>query len=175
MPEALQDPLPTRSAEVPERRPSGGFETSTLSDKKVIDYRNDPRYKKKKMRSVLKDDDGGFMSPKSRADILSAAAGGSYSQEDFEIEYVRSGELPSPSSGFTDQLEKSRILEPCPSGGHSSDGEGQVSPLSKYGATLGQPSFLLPSSELTDEESPNDEVSLKDMFKTIDPTTSPFC
>jgi len=176
MPEALQEQVLTRS-EVPERRPSGGFEPSS-SDKKVIDYRNDPRYKKKKTRSISKDDDG-FLPPKSRSDNSSTVG---YVQEDFEIEYMRSGshgELPSLSAGFADRVGKSRVLEPevvrC-SGGRSSDSDGQVSPPARYGTASQQlPSFLLPNSELAEEESPNEEVSLKDMFKTIDPTTSPFC
>lgn len=175
MPEALQEQVPTRS-EVPERRPSGGFETS-LSDKKVIDYRNDPRYKKRKTRSISKDDDG-FLSPKSRADGSSTAG---YAQEDFEIEYMRSAshaELPCSSLEFSGRIGKPGVSDIGCSSGRSSDSEGQMSPPARYAAAGQQlPSFLLPNSELGEgeEESPNEEVSLKDMFKTIDPTTSPFC
>ena len=171
MPEALQEPVPPRT-EVPARRPSGGFETSS-SDKKIIDYRNDPRYKKKKTRSISKDDEG-FVSPKSR--VVSS------STEDFEIEFMRSGtheDLTSTSPGFSDRVGKPRVSDvgmiQC-SSGRSSDSEGQTSPPVRYGAASQQlPSFLLPNSELIDEDSPQEEVSLKDMFKTIDPTTSPFC
>ena len=103
-------------------------------------------------------------------------------QEDFEIEFMRSsshGDFPSPSSGFSDPVGKLRVSEPgmiqC-SSGRSSDSEGQVSPPGRYAAVSQQlPSFLLPNSELAEESSPSEEVSLKDMFKTIDPTTSPFC
>ena len=175
MPEALQEPVVAKS-EVPARRPSGGFETSS-SDKKVVDYRNDPRYKKKKTRSISKDDDGGFLSPKSHAESSSTAG---YMQEDFEIEFARSGpdpDFPNPSLGFSDHIGKPRVSEMIQSSsGRSSDSEGQMSPPARYaGADQQLPLFLLPSSDLAEEESPNEEVSLKDMFKTIDPTTSPFC
>lgn len=176
LPEALQEQVSPR-IKVAARRPSGSSET-ILSDMKVIDYRNDPRYKKKKTRTTSKDDDG-FLSPKSRAITLSTA---NCVQEDFEIEFMRSsshGDFPSPSSGFSDPVGKLRVSEPgmiqC-SSGRSSDSEGQVSPPGRYAAVSQQlPSFLLPNSELAEESSPSEEVSLKDMFKTIDPTTSPFC
>jgi len=172
MPEALQEPVPPRT-EVPARQLSGGFETSSSSDKKVIDYRNDPRYKKKKTRSVSKDDEG-FVSPKSR--VVSS------STEDYEIEFMRSGtheDFPSTSPGFSDRVGKPRVSDAATiqcSSGRSSDSEGQMSPPARYGAASQQlPSFLLPNSELVEDDSPQEEVSLKDMFKTIDPTTSPFC
>jgi len=181
MPEALQEKATTRTVDISARRPSGGFETaSSSSDKKVIDYRNDPRYKKKKTRSVSKDDDG-FLSPKSGVDSSPTVP---YAQEDFDVQFTRSAgsrvDLPSPSAGFSDRVGKSRVSElgavQQSSSGRSSDSEGQVSPPAMYGAAASQelPSFLLPSSELG-EDSPHEEVSLKDMFKTIDPTTSPFC
>jgi len=170
MPEALQEPVPART-EVPTRRPSGSGETPP-SDKKVIDYRNDPRYKKK-TRTASKDDDA-FLSPKSRTDTASTAG---FMQEDFEIEYMRSGpqkDFPSPL-GFSDHVGKPRISE-LGSSGRSSDSDGQMSPSARYGSA-NQPlaSFLSPNLELSQEDSPKEEVSLRDMFKTIDPTTSPFC
>ena len=100
-------------------------------------------------------------------------------QEDFEIEFARSRpdpDLPNPSLGFSDHIGKPRVLEMLQSSsGRSSDSDGQMSPPARYAGADQLPSFLLPNSDLAEEESPNEEVSLKDMFKTIDPTTSPFC
>ena len=82
------------------------------------------------------------------------------------------GDFVALQPGFSDRVGKPRVLET------GTDSEVQVSPPVRYGGPAVQSlaSFLLPNSaDVGEEASPQEEVSLKDMFKTIDPTTSPFC
>lgn len=183
IPEALQErnypPILRPDVQLQRYTSIASTSAETSSDKKTIDYRNDPRYKKKKTRSLSKDDELGFMEP-SKTDTGSRNG----RAEDCDIENFRSSNFltqqdddnafVSPNIGVFNAMMRSVDLPG--SNRSSSDSDGHVTPPVMYSSSQ-MPSFSLTvqNSDPGGDDSPQVEVSLKDMFKTIDPTTSPFC
>jgi hypothetical protein len=143
--------------------------------KKVVDYRNDPRYKKKKTLNV------------SREEVAKSSAPTGLDSDDRRETFVAGfygagNDDDDPSVNLTDYRAFNRCEGARGEIGSNWDNDDRsTSPLpsSSFSASS-QSSCFLPltvantSATEVDEET-DEQVSLKDMFKTIDPTTSPFC
>jgi len=171
LPEALQEKNSTMNKDgsfLRRQSSTASSDSDTSGPKKVIDYRNDPRYKKKKTVS--------------RDEIVNRSTTSVDQTDESFRQTFRSGfygtcndddDLRVDLSVYQTYKNCDVVKLPEVNSNWDSDNRSISPPTSSS-----QPSSFLPltvanSSLVVDND--EEHVSLKDMFKTIDPTTSPFC
>lgn len=189
LPEALQEQNYPKDRRLSRQTSTSSVSSSaTNSDKKIIDYRNDPRYKKKKTKLVLQDVTGSGQSDASTPanEILSPTLSApkeedsSHTKQNHRSVELKAAVNPLQSSStgsfelpYREEAEEQKtaaaaVVVDESSSEHKSVSESSVhTPLTFFEG--------VPVSGNMSDVEPTEELNLKDMFKTIDPTTSPFC
>lgn len=174
--EAEQQLAQEKSPSWAKQRDSRSNSESSDGDKR-LDYRNDPRFRKKKSLSsdeAPKDEEAEetsqqepvFKSRRDQVDFESPLAG----QDDNDHkESMYSGYNRPPNENFHKAILSGSKSDPR-NNGRSRGLSPNVSEPSDMASSI-----ILPEQMEVPPSVPLEEPSLKDMFKTIDPTASPFC
>jgi len=235
-PEALAPPVPAALKQFP-KIPEALLERNYLSDrrltrqvsvsaatgiklevkdevkvtKKVIDYRNDPRYKKKKTKSSSSVDSKTSTNEPGNGATAGEDVGASNGMDSSldsisPVRFSSKSIVEPPSQFFTSVSRSENATSASQSGGDAKRSltnedkarqvislllheERDVSPTTPSSEHILVPSFQSTNPTLVgasghyideddedeDEDLMSDKPTLKAMFKTIDPTTSPFC
>lgn len=180
LPEALQERNFPMDGRLSRQSSTGSVgHGSTNADKKVIDYRNDPRYKKKKTKPLL--EESPVVQPHKLSKVKDGAAASAKEEWAGDCHTVTepmasdSSVSRSPFSGnFKEFAEAVQEVEGEVEESDSFNPESQKSEATSVHTPV---TFFegVPASSMLSDVEPTQELNLKDMFKTIDPTTSPFC
>lgn len=181
LPEALQERNFPMDGRLSRQSSTGSVgHVSTNADKKVIDYRNDPRYKKKKTKPLLEE-----------LSVVQPLKLGKVKEESASVKE----EWTSEHNTVTEPVASDSSTSKLPFGGNfkvphqefaeegqdaeaeDSDSFNPESQKSEATSVHTPVNFFegVPTSSILSDVEPTQELNLKDMFKTIDPTTSPFC
>ena len=190
LPEALQERSLPPPPELRLSRQQSSSSTGSESSRKLIDYRNDPRYKKKKTKvhTATSNDDRHQLTHELPMPRLTVTADDiaeiSKSSNGFETNQIGQHFMVKESSvkmALDDDDEDENITDcPYPPSTYNvtesrltqgtTDNFGSVSSITCSTTSIG--SFFEPALGVSTS---GEERSLKDMFETRDPTTSPFC